>query len=223
MTKPNLLIYYEWVDLFKQMPAEDVKTVLLALLEFIDSGEASAVEFENSLVHAIFQMMLQKTKDNREAYFDKCAKNRENAKLGGAPKGNKNAAKTTQNNRTVEKTTQNNPIEGKGIEGNGIEGNGRECEGKGKEDHTPSLAEVKEFCASENLRAIDPERFWNYYEGVKDWRNDRGDPIDWKAQARYWDSQDSEKKQPKTLNTEFNNFSQRKTDWGALEKELIAK
>lgn len=221
MTKPSLLIYHEWVDLFKQMPAEDVKTVLLALLEYMDSGEVPEMEFENPLVRAIFQMMLQKTRDNRDAYYEKCAKNRENGKLGGAPKGNKNAAK---NNRTVEKTTQNNPIEGKGKEENGIEGKGSECEGKGKEgsSHTPpSREEVKDFCKAEGLKAIDPDRFWNYYTGVKDWRNDRGDLIDWKAQARYWNSQDAEAK--KAANTEFNNFSQRNTDWKSLEKELLAK
>lgn len=213
MSKLSTLIYHEWAELFEEMAPEDVKTVILALLRYDSTGEKQDVAFQNKLVNAIYKMMLEKTENNRTVYFGRCEQNRINGALGGAPKGNKNAAKQP-------KTTENNPKQPdrKGVEGKGEDRIGGEGSVSGKDSatHTPSLSEVVSFCQEEDLRAIDPERFWNYYESQK-WMID-GSPLeDWKARARFWNSQDK----PKV--TEFNNFHQRKYDFKSLEKELLAK
>lgn len=78
-------------------------------------------DFEDGMVAVVFEMARQEIDYNTVKYADKCNTNANNGKLGGAPKGNRNAKKqpkqpnacfSTQNNRTVEKTTErlkNNP------------------------------------------------------------------------------------------------------------------
>lgn len=71
--------------------------------------------------------------------------------------------------------------------------------------HTPTLKEIKEYCLSEGLKYINPDKFYNHYvstnwEGVKDWR----------SKARYWNESDKEKQQNKMQPPKgvFNNYSQ---------------
>lgn len=78
--------------------------------------------------------------------------------------------------------------------------------------HTPTLEEIKNFCMSENLKYINPDKFYNHYTSTN-WEGVR----DWKAKARYWDCED--KKREKALvkkensvlkpNGVFNNYSQK--------------
>lgn len=206
--KNSTLIYHEWAKLFEEMTDHDVKTVILALLDFDMSGKKTVPEFESNIISAIFEMMLEKTKKNRSLYLEKCEKNAKNGALGGRPKKTEKAKKADRKG-----------MEGIGMEGIGMEESGNNSARAREDTHTPSLQEVKEFCASEGLTALDANRFWNYYES-QHWLLD-GQPMDWKARARLWNSQDKERKQPKT--TEFQNFSQRDNDWAALEKELLKK
>lgn len=72
-------------------------------------GRNEAVDLSNDLaLDLIFDRFVSFTEKYRKEYISKVKRNRENGKKGGAPKGNQNAKKTTQNNPVVEKTTQNN-------------------------------------------------------------------------------------------------------------------
>lgn len=204
MNKTSTLIYHEWSKLFREMSAEDVKTILIALLEFDETGKEPTVSFESDIINAIYKMMLEKTQKNHLLYAEKCEKLAKNGALGGRPKKTEKAKKADRIG-----------LEGKGMDRKGMEGSGVDI----GDTHTPLLSEVRDFCADEGLSAIDSERFWNYYES-NHWLID-GQPMDWKARARLWNSQDAEKKQPKQ--TEFTNFQQRDYDWNALEKELLTK
>lgn len=212
MSKKSMLISYDWLPLFKAMEEHDVCEILFALMEYDQTGKKPALKFKDRLLNSIYQNMLAYVEENHLLYAERCEKNSQNAK------------KRTQANANERKQSQAMAADKIRVDKNRAD-KIREDVSVIREDassHTPpSREEVKEFCKAEGLNAIDPDRFWNYYTGVKDWRNDRGDLIDWKAQARYWNSQDAEAK--KAANTEFNNFSQRNTDWKSLEKELLAK
>ena len=85
------------------------------------ANKGTLTEFEDGMVAVVFEMARQEIDYNTVKYADRCNINANNGKLGGAPKGNRNAQKqpkqpnacfSTQNNRTVEKTTErlkNNP------------------------------------------------------------------------------------------------------------------
>jgi hypothetical protein len=203
MNKTSLLIYHEWTKLFREMSDHDVKAIILALLDYDATGKEPPVDIESDIVKAIYQMMLEKTEKNRSLFIEKCEKNAKNGALGGRPKKDEKPKKADRI----------------GLDRIGMDRIGEEVcvEGNKKEDtHTPSLAEVKKFCSDEGLSAIDADRFWNYYES-RNWMID-GQPMDWQARARFWNSGDAEKKK-----TSFNNFHQRKYDFKALEEELLKK
>lgn len=67
--------------------------------------EDARTESDDPLVSMAFEMMANKLERDFDAYREKVEINRQNAKKGGAPKGNRNAAKD-KNNRTVEKTSE---------------------------------------------------------------------------------------------------------------------
>ena len=70
-------------------------------------------EFEDGMVAVVFEMARQEIDYNAEKYANKCYKNAQNGKLGGAPKGNHNAQKQGKqpngcfNNPKQAKTTEN--------------------------------------------------------------------------------------------------------------------
>lgn len=93
MDKTSTLIYHEWAELFEEMPPEDVKTVILALLRYDITGKKTEVSFENNLVKAVYKMMLEKTQKNRSLFLEKCEKNAKNGAKGGRPKKTENPEK----------------------------------------------------------------------------------------------------------------------------------
>lgn len=108
-----------------------------------------------------------------------------NGLKGGAPKGNKNAAKPQP------KTTQNNPKQptsnlNVNVNGNGNVNNSTNVErGKGaKHFSKPTLADVEAFI-SENGLQMDGAAFYDYYES-NGWKVGRGAMKDWKAAVRNW-------------------------------------
>lgn len=202
MNKTSTLIYHEWSKLFREMSAQDVKTILLALLEYDETGKEPSVDLESDIITAIYKMMLEKTKKNHLLYAEKCEKLAKNGALGGRPRKTEKAKKADRIG-----------LDGKGMDRIGLDGSGVEDNA-----HTPpTFEELQSFCEAEGLRSINPKWFYQYYESIH-WQID-GQMIDWKARARLWDSQDKEKKKP----DDFNNFSQRDYDWGNLEKELLKK
>lgn len=61
---------------------------------------------------------------------------------------------------------------------------------------TPTLEEVKAYCTEAGLDAMDPEKFYDHY-AAKGWAINGDAIVDWKARARKWNREDTEKNQPK--------------------------
>lgn len=110
-------------------------------------------------------------------------KYKEYGKLGGAPKGNKNAAKQP-------KTTHNNPKQGKqpyvyvndNVNEDDILSN--ESKKSAKRFSAPTINEIQDFIDKEGLK-MDANAFFDYYE-ANGWKVGRASMKDWKAAARNW-------------------------------------
>ena len=100
MAKDSTIFYQGQVDICRRhLDAEQFGRLMGALFDLAGDGEP---EVDDDIALAFEFMALQQNID-RAKYERICEKNRLNAKKGGAPKGNQNARKTTQNNRSVEK------------------------------------------------------------------------------------------------------------------------
>ena len=146
-----------------------------------------------SQMEKIIVTMAMPTLSNAKVNYEKGCK-------GGAPKGNQNAKKTTENKpennpdsflkttqettqettqKTTQKTTQETTQKTSNVNVNvNLNDNYNDnvvCKWKNNNNtNIPSLQEVKKYCAEKNLK-ISAEYFFNYYdqkkwEGVKDWR-----------------------------------------------------
>ena len=103
-----VLFYYEWEESFEELSDSEYRQMIQAIQKYAKTGELP--KFEDRTMRSVFKLVRKAIDRNTERYDKKCQKNKENGRLGGAPKGNQNAKRktteTTQNNRTVEKTTE---------------------------------------------------------------------------------------------------------------------
>jgi len=117
--------------------------------------------------------------------------NQNNGRKGGAPKGNRNAAKqpnSTENNPIQPNSTENNPND------NVYDNDKDNVNGKigqtAKRFTPPSLEDIQAYC-SEMGYSFDPQRFLDFYES-KGWMVGKTKMKDWKAALRGWNSRQSE-------------------------------
>ena len=107
--KDSIILYQKQMDKCRKfLNAEQFGRLIIALLDFAKGNDP---EVEDDIAMAFEFTSLQQEID-RKKYEEICAKNRANGRLGGAPKGNKNAAKPKQpknnleNNLPEEETTK---------------------------------------------------------------------------------------------------------------------
>ena len=105
-----------------------------------------------------------------------------NGRNGGAPIGNRNANKTTENNRTQPKTTENKP--NVNVYGNVNENINVDNKKSAKHFSKPSIEEIKSLIDVERLNC-DADMFYNYYES-NGWCVGKSKMKDWKAALRNW-------------------------------------
>ena len=59
---------------------------------------------------------------------------------------------------------------------------------------TPTVDDVREYCAEQGYIAVDPQRFVDYYTS-NGWKVGKSPMKDWKAAVRGWESRDKQKEQ----------------------------
>ncbi len=124
--------------------------------------------------------------------LDANIKRRLNGKLGGAPKGNRNAQK---NNQKQPKNNQKQPNVNVNDNDNvndiiAADGSATAAHSNNTRFVKPSLEQVEEYCRAENIQ-IDAVRFMDYYESVG-WKVGKNKPMkDWRAAVRTWRHNDN--------------------------------
>lgn len=108
---PNFILSLKNRKSVLRLTDEEAGQLFKLLFNYADNENFEPDEkvYPNSVL-MMYDSMIPVIDENREKYIRKVERNRQNGKKGGAPVGNQNAQKTTQNNPTVEKTTQNNPL-----------------------------------------------------------------------------------------------------------------
>lgn len=125
-----------------------------------------------------------------------------NGQAGGAPKGNRNAAKRADQETTEKQPSDNQETTSEQANKNNNENSNNNNKEKEKENDelkaTPSVAttrtrftpptveEVKKYC-KERGNGIDAQQFCDYYQ-ANGWVQGKGKPIkDWQAAVRTWE------------------------------------
>lgn len=98
--------YTSWKPYVEMMDCEETKRFINNLINYTEGNEIELITQTDKLVWIGVQPLLDNNEEKRQRVIER---NRNNGTKGGAPVGNSNAKKTTQNNPTVDNTTQNNP------------------------------------------------------------------------------------------------------------------
>ena len=99
--KRTMIIYHDWLPLFKSMETAGVCKILFALMEYDASGDMPELEFENKLQDAIYRQMLALTVENHEAYLETCRRRAENVKKRWNKQNDTNEYKSIKEYRRV--------------------------------------------------------------------------------------------------------------------------
>ncbi len=186
--RDSFVFYRNFYETIKELPKRQFTIMLDAIINYglyktlPDKLPPALLALFNTMKYAI---------DKAQKRYDSSV---ENGRLGGAPKGNKNAEKNLKNNL---ETTQNNQKQPNSTKNNlndkcEVISDNDKCESDNDNVgcfFTPTLNEILSY--SKELGKGDEKyctRFFENYES-KGWK----DITDWKAKFRYWLSQDEDK------------------------------
>lgn len=103
--KDTLIFYKDWWEAIKALPIEMQADAYNAVCAYAFEG----VQPTDTVITALTSIMRNTIDKNKAKYEAICERNRRNGLKGGAPKGNQNAVKTTQNNPKQPNGGENNP------------------------------------------------------------------------------------------------------------------
>ena len=204
--RDSLVFYRSFYEAVKDLPAEEFKDAVSAIMEYGLNDEEQAP----SGAAKVFLIMAKPLIDANNKKHENGKKGAEFGKLGGRPKKETPRKPQENPNRTPNVNVDVNVNE-----------NIKESEEKKLRFYPPTLEELKKYIA-DNKYNVDPERFIDYYT-ANGWTVGKNRMKDWKAVVRNWDrSQKSggRMRQELTAETKFNNFEQRSYDYAALESAL---
>ena len=104
---------FSFLPQFELLSNEQFGRMILGIMR--NKARGDPIDFQDDeIVHIVSAGILGRIDEDYSAYERKCAINRENGTKGGAPKGNKNAKKTTETtdrlNSTLINQSNNQPI-----------------------------------------------------------------------------------------------------------------
>lgn len=190
----------------KAIKNSNVKAVILeALIDYGICGEIPDFSDIDPLgtIDALFIPMQQEIDKAKARYFARV----ENGKKGGAPKGNRNAAKSTENNLNQPRITKDNQEQPKSTENNldididkdiykeNTPLTGVKESTKRTAFVPPSLDEISAYI-SEKGYSVDAERFFNFYE-AKGWMIGKTKMKKWENAVANWEKDEKEKSSAK--------------------------
>ena len=190
--KTAMLFSYEWVPLLEAMRSETAVKIIFALITLDQTGEIPEIEFDSPLESAVFNIMAETVIANNKAYAEKCEVNRQNAKKGGAPKGNQNAAKQPKTTERLKKQPKQ-PDNDNDYDYESIKEKIDKKEKTTAPQFTrPSVEEVRAYCI-ERGNNVDPEQFVAFYDS-NGWKVGKNPMRSWKSAVITWEKREREEK-----------------------------
>lgn len=215
--RDSLVFYRSFYEAVKDLPAEEFKEAVSAIMEYGLNDEEQAP----SGAAKVFLIMAKPLIDANNKKHENGKKGAEFGKLGGRPK-KETPIKPQENPKETPNKPQENPNQTPNVNVDvNVNENIKESEEKKPRFYPPTLEELKKYIA-DNKYNVDPERFIDYYT-ANGWTVGKNRMKDWKAAVRNWDrSQKSggRMRQESTAKTKFSNFEQRSYDYAALESAL---
>jgi hypothetical protein len=109
----SFVFYHEFAEYIAELSGDEAKELMLAVIDYDREGIVPSLKGAAKM--AFIAMALRIDKD-RESWEDACRKRREAGKLGGAPKGNKNAktsktSKACKNKQSLNKQAKQADID----------------------------------------------------------------------------------------------------------------
>ena len=90
--KKSFVIYCDWESTFKKIGKYEAGDLIQGIFEYMRTGEAP--EFESFTTEAVFTLLVETFKRDRDKYYEVCERNAINGKKGGRP------TKTTKTQKT---------------------------------------------------------------------------------------------------------------------------
>lgn len=81
--KKSFIFYHEWAEILKKLPIDEVGNIILALIEYSESGTVTELSPIADIAFTAFKQAIDKDTEKWEAT---CQKNAENGRKGGRPK-----------------------------------------------------------------------------------------------------------------------------------------
>lgn len=97
--KKSFIIRHENIEQFEMLTSEQQGKLLMAMCYY--SRDRVETEFDDPMMRMLFSVMRGQISRDTEKYEDLCQKRSESGKKGGAPKGNRNASKTSKTNNSL--------------------------------------------------------------------------------------------------------------------------
>jgi len=198
--KESFVFHKQHYEAIKGLIPQQKGLLLDAICDYAFSGEV--IPATDAVVFMAFSFIRQQIDRDMLKYEEVCENNRQNAKKGGAPKGNQNAKKTTEeieaiettknnpNNRTVEKTSETTLYDNyiNMDYDNNIKVEKKER--SNKKFVAPTLIEISNFVLENKLSNVNPTIFFDYYV-ANGWKVGKNSMKDWNAALRMWNARNT--------------------------------
>ncbi len=176
MSRPGVMLYFDFRPGLKRLPPEQRCVVYEAILDYAEFGEIPC--FDDPASEMFWEMVRPRLDADAEAYMQKVEKRRNAANSRWKAPESKTMQMDANAQDALEKKKKRNTTE--------IE---KEIVIKAdKPPQTrfspPSVDEVKAYCQEKGYR-IDPEHFVDFYQS-NGWRVGKNPMRDWKAAVRNW-------------------------------------
>ena len=168
--------YHSYRKKCEKLTDQELGRLFRALLMYSETGERQELAGRESIA---FDFIADDIDRAKEAYEEKCRKNRENGLKANGTERTRTVPNATQSKEEYKDKTKDKdkPLKG---------GDTR------AKFAPPSLQEVTDYCR-ERGNGVDPERFVDFY-AAKGWKVGNQPMKDWKAAVRTWEKRDEEKK-----------------------------
>ena len=197
--KTSFVIFYDWEPLFNTLDNEDLGALFRAMIAYEIRGEEADPKFMPPQAYGIYTYLSKLMDINKELWKSRSKSGSKGGKASSEAKESKSKANSKQTSSKPEANVkQNQPKDKDKDKDKDISPSGDICEGANKSPTPerkkipPTIEMVRAYCLERNS-SVDPDYFFNYFEG-QGWIKANGQKVkDWQATIRTWENSDKEK------------------------------
>ena len=186
-----IVIYRNWLAAFTSLPSEAVGDIMKALAVHVMTGETPVLPQNLEIIK---NQLITEVDEGLTKYFAKCEKNKRIADEREAKKAKEEHERETDVSRTCgnSKTKTKTKTKTNNSSGEELEVGANKSPTPERKKIPPTIEMVRKYCQERNS-CIDPDYFFNYFEG-QGWVKANGQKVkDWQATLRTWENGDKGK------------------------------